>query len=94
MDNLTMLCSYHNAINDDGPHPSTRGTARGGARPRNAGTMIRLRGTPMWRSPKGYTVPNPHPHYASGAMISLFGDPRRRARGRRNRPTASTNGPP
>lgn len=98
MDNLTMLCSYHNAINDDGPHPSadhsaaqgsTRGTARGGARPRNAGTMIRLRGTPMWRSPKGYAVPNPHPHYASGAMISLFGDPRRR-----NRTKATSKGPP
>ena len=59
MDNLAMLCRYHNRTNDDDP-----------AKP-HRGRVENIRGTPMWRSPRGYLVPNTvHPF---GAMTLLYG---------------------
>ncbi len=59
MDNLAMLCRYHNRTNDDDP-----------AKP-HWGRVENIRGTPMWRSPRGYLVPNTvHPF---GAMTLLYG---------------------
>ena len=59
MDNLAMLCRYHNRTNDD--DPSTP----------HHGRVENIRGTPMWRSPRGYLVPNTvHPF---GAMTLLYG---------------------
>ena len=59
MDNLAMLCRYHNRTNDDDPERSYRGRVEN------------IRGTPTWRSPRGYLVPNTvHPY---GAMTLLYG---------------------
>ena len=59
MDNLAMLCRYHNRTNDDDPEHAYRGRVEN------------IRGTPTWRSPRGYLVPNTvHPY---GAMTLLYG---------------------
>ena len=59
MDNLAMLCRYHNRTNDDDPERSYHGR------------VDNIRGAPMWRSPNGYLVPNTiHPF---GAMTLLYG---------------------
>ena len=59
MDNLAVVCRYHNRTNDDDPHRNHRG-------------RIRIRnGTPTWISPRGRPAPNTtHPY---GAMHQLFG---------------------
>ena len=59
MDNLSILCRYHNRTNDDDPARKNRG-------------RIEIRaGTPTWVSPRGTPVPNNrHPY---GAMKQLFG---------------------
>ena len=59
MDNLSILCRYHNRTNDDDPAKKNRG-------------RIEIRaGTPTWVSPRGTPVPNNrHPY---GAMKQLFG---------------------
>ncbi|KAA8743344.1 HNH endonuclease [Corynebacterium tuscaniense] len=59
MDNLAMLCRYHNRTNDDDPAHAHRGRVEN------------IRGTPTWRSPRGHLVPNTvHPY---GAMTLLYG---------------------
>ena len=59
MDNLSVLCRYHNRTNDDDPHRDHRG-------------RIQMRGgTPTWVSPRGTPVPNTTHQY--GAMHLLFG---------------------
>ena len=59
MDNLAMLCRYHNRTNDDDPAHAYRGRVEN------------IRGTPTWRSPRGYLVANTvHPY---GAMTLLYG---------------------
>ena len=59
MDNLAMLCRYHNHTNDDDPAHAYRGRVEN------------IRGTPIWRSPRGYLVANTvHPY---GAMTLLYG---------------------
>ena len=59
MNNLAMLCRYHNRTNDDDPTKPHRGR------------LENIRGAPMWRSPRGYLVPNTvHPY---GAMTLLYG---------------------
>ena len=59
MDNLAVLCRYHNRTNDDDPHHNNRG-------------RIRIRnGTPEWVSPRGRPAPNTTHQY--GAMHLLFG---------------------
>lgn len=57
--NLAPLCRYHNRVNDDDPWRAKRGR------------IERARGTPRWRSPRGYLVPNDYHRY--GAVDSLFG---------------------
>ena len=59
MDNLAMLCRYHNRTNDDDPAHAYRGRVEN------------IRGTPIWRSPRGHLVANTvHPY---GAMTLLYG---------------------
>lgn len=59
MNNLAMLCRYHNRTNDDDAHRRRRGR------------IENVRGAPTWVSPRGYAVANSsHPY---GAMQSLFG---------------------
>ena len=59
MDNLSILCRYHNRTNDDDPDRQHRG-------------RIRMRGgTPTWFSPRGTPVPNTTHQF--GAMHLLFG---------------------
>ena len=59
MDNLAMLCRYHNRTNDDDPEHAYRGRVEN------------IRGTPIWRSPRGHLVANTvHPY---GAMTLLYG---------------------
>ena len=59
MNNLAMLCRYHNRTNDDDP-----------TKPHH-GRIENIRGAPMWRSPRGYLIPNTiHPY---GAMTLLYG---------------------
>ena len=61
VNNLTPLCRYHNRVNDDDPWRQARGRVE------------RIRGEPVWVSPRGYPVMNDrHPF---GALRSLFGDP-------------------
>lgn len=43
--NLAVLCRYHNSVNDDDPSRPQRGR------------IIRFRGRPRWRSPRGAIVP-------------------------------------
>jgi len=57
--NLAPLCRYHNRVNDDDPWRAKRGR------------IERVRGTPRWRSPRGYLVPNDYHRYA--AVDTLFG---------------------
>lgn len=59
MNNLAVLCRYHNRTNDDDP-----------AVPRRGRIEI-IDGTPTWRSPRGFYVANPH--HPFGAMTALFG---------------------
>lgn len=73
--NLAPLCRYHNQVNDDDAE------TRGGTRPRsayrrrNAGTVVPVGAVPIWRSPRGYLIPNDeHQNYRFGAMTALFGD--------------------
>ena len=58
MNNLAVLCSYHNRVNDDDPDKHQRG-------------RIAIRqGRPIWVSPTGYARSNKrHPY---GAMESLY----------------------
>ena len=59
MNNLSVLCRYHNRTNDDDPGRHNRG-------------RIQVRdGTPTWVSPRGTPVPNRTHQY--GAMHLLFG---------------------
>ncbi|WKK61299.1 HNH endonuclease signature motif containing protein [Corynebacterium sp. P3-F1] len=59
MDNLSILCRYHNRTNDDDPAHQHRG-------------RIQIRGgTPVWVSPRGTPVANTTHQY--GAMHLLFG---------------------
>lgn len=59
MNNLSVLCRYHNRTNDDDPERTNRG-------------RIQVRdGTPTWVSPRGTPVPNRTHQY--GAMHLLFG---------------------
>lgn len=59
MNNLAMLCPYHNRTNDDDAHINQRGRVRF------------FGGMPLWVSPRGYAVPNPYHQF--GAMKLLFG---------------------
>ena len=59
MNNLAMLCPYHNRTNDDDAHIKKRGRVRF------------IGGMPVWVSPRGYAVPNPYHQF--GAMKLLFG---------------------
>ena len=59
LNNLAMLCRYHNRTNDDDAHYRRRGR------------IENIRGTPTWRSPRGFAVPNTH--HPFGAMQTLFG---------------------
>lgn len=59
LNNLAMLCRYHNRTNDDDAHRRRRGR------------IENIRGTPTWRSPRGFAVPNTH--HPFGAMQTLFG---------------------
>ncbi len=59
MNNLAMLCRYHNRTNDDDPAHAHRGRVEN------------IRGVPTWRSPRGHLVANTvHPY---GAMTLLYG---------------------
>ena len=59
MNNLTVLCSYHNRINDDDPF-------------HKRGRIAINNGRPTWVSPTGHPRANKrHPY---GAMTTLFGD--------------------
>lgn len=59
MSNLVPLCRYHNRTNDDDPRRKRRGS------------IVNIRGRPVWLSPRGYpVVNNVHPF---GAMNLLFG---------------------
>ncbi|MCZ9293043.1 HNH endonuclease signature motif containing protein [Corynebacterium meitnerae] len=61
LNNLVPLCRYHNRVNDDDPWRQARGRVE------------RIRGAPVWVSPRGYPVINErHPF---GALSSLFGNP-------------------
>lgn len=58
MNNLAVLCRYHNRTNDDDPDRKHRGR------------IENIRGAPTWISPRGIPVPNTvHPY---GAMHALF----------------------
>lgn len=59
MNNLAMLCPYHNRTNDDDANVNKRGRVRF------------FGGVPVWVSPRGYAVPNPYHQF--GAMKLLFG---------------------
>lgn len=63
VNNLTVLCRYHNQINDDRPD-------RTAPTKRNPGRIERLNGERVWVSPKGYPVPNIE---TPGATRLLFG---------------------
>ncbi|GAB3078317.1 HNH endonuclease signature motif containing protein [Corynebacterium aquatimens] len=61
--NLTVMCSYHNRVNDDDPHISKRGAA------------AHIDGDKVWVSPHGFPVQH-DVNAQRGAMALLFG-PRR-----------------
>ncbi|WP_052203402.1 HNH endonuclease signature motif containing protein [Corynebacterium riegelii] len=67
MDNLTMLCSYHNRVNDDDPGV-TGGLAK---RRRRAGHITLIRGRPAWQPEWGPPIENTAG--PPGAMRLLFG---------------------
>lgn len=55
--NLTMLCKYHNGVNDDNPNA-----------PPNRGRIHRVDGKVYYRSPGGRWLRNTHDNTALGAM--------------------------
>ncbi|MGV0394341.1 HNH endonuclease signature motif containing protein [Corynebacterium riegelii] len=67
MDNLTMLCSYHNRVNDDDPGV-TGGLAK---RRRRAGHITLIHGRPAWQPEWGPPIENTAG--PPGAMRLLFG---------------------
>ena len=83
IDNLVMLCRYHNRVNDDDVRAASGVTsgAPGGEshrgrdrnRGRRRGRIDMIRGRPTWVSPRGYPVPNAYHPY--GAMQLLFDHP-------------------
>lgn len=62
MDNLAIVCRYHNRTNDDDPKHASRGRVE------------ILDGAPVWVSPRGTPVANTTHQY--GAMHLLFGKQR------------------
>ena len=83
INNLVMLCRYHNRVNDDDARTAsgvTRGAPGGEShrsrdwnRGRRRGRIDMIRGRPTWVSPRGYPVPNAYHPY--GAMQLLFDHP-------------------
>ncbi|PQM75603.1 HNH endonuclease signature motif containing protein [Corynebacterium sp. J010B-136] len=69
--NLTMLCKYHNGVNDDGdpgnPGSQKRKNKRGKGKP-NRGRMRRHRGKVRLHTPGGKLVGNNHHVSSMGAM--------------------------
>ncbi|PQM73703.1 HNH endonuclease signature motif containing protein [Corynebacterium sp. J010B-136] len=69
--NLTMLCKYHNGVNDDGdpgnPGSQKRKNKRGKGKP-NRGRMRRHRGKVRLHTPGGKLVGNTHDLSSMGAM--------------------------
>lgn len=59
MNNLAVLCRYHNHTNDDDPGVAKRGR------------IEFVAGRPVWVSPRRYAVANPY--HPFGAMDALFG---------------------
>ncbi|AMJ44674.1 HNH endonuclease signature motif containing protein [Corynebacterium stationis] len=64
--NLTMLCKYHNGVNDDGP--ATPGRKKQGRRKPSRGRMRRHRGKVRLHTPGGKLVSNTHHVSSMGAM--------------------------
>src|SRR5690625_3014379 len=64
--NLTMLCKYHNGVNDDGP--ATPGRKKPGRRKPSRGRMRRHRGKVRLHTPGGRLVENTHDLSSMGAM--------------------------
>ena len=64
--NLTMLCKYHNGVNDDGP--ATLGRKKRGRRKPSRGRMRRHRGKVRLQIPGGKLVSNTHHVSSMGAM--------------------------
>src|SRR5699024_4811778 len=64
--NLTMLCKYHNGVNDDGP--ATPGRKKQGRRKPSRGRMRRHRGKVCLHTPGGRLVENTHDLSSMGAM--------------------------
>jgi len=64
--NLTMLCKYHNGVNDDGP--ATPGRKKPGRRKPSRGRMRRHRGKVRLQTPGGKLVGNTHHVSSMGAM--------------------------
>src|SRR5690625_3550686 len=64
--NLTMLCRYHNGVNDDGP--ATLGRKKRGRRKPSRGRMRRHRGKVRLQIPGGKLVSNTHHVSSMGAM--------------------------
>src|SRR5690625_955614 len=64
--NLTMLCKYHNGVNDDGP--ATPGRKKPGRRKPSRGRMRRHRGKVLLQTPGGRLVGNTHDLSSMGAM--------------------------
>ena len=64
--NLTMLCKYHNGVNDDGP--ATPGRKKPGRRKPSRGRMRRHRGKVRLHTPGGKLVGNTHHVSSMGAM--------------------------
>ncbi|MDN6136210.1 HNH endonuclease signature motif containing protein [Corynebacterium sp.] len=64
--NLTMLCKYHNGVNDDGP--ATPGRKKPGRRKPSRGRMRRHRGKVRLQTPGGRLVENTHDLSSMGAM--------------------------
>lgn len=74
--NLAPLCRYHNRTNDDDafyPPGSKDPPGSTSSKSPKRGHIINNRGTPIWRSPRGYLVPNDHANHKFAAMLQLFG---------------------
>ena len=65
--NLTMLCKYHNGVNDD-DGPATPGRKKPGRRKPSRGRMRRHRGKVRLHTPGGKLVGNTHHVSSMGAM--------------------------
>ena len=65
--NLTMLCKYHNGVNDD-DGPATPGRKKPGRRKPSRGRMRRHRGKVRLHTPGGKPVGNTHHVSSMGAM--------------------------